>query len=1100
MKLTLSRSFALATTLILVGVAVVWAIPGDTPTPDAPKVAEASDEGEQAIAGFKKPAGSEVRLFAAEPDVANPVAFYVDDAGKVWVCETFRQKKGVEDNRSHSNWVDDDLAAQTLEDRAAYFEKHLGEKLGEYTKHDDRIRLLVDENGDGKADKATVFADGFNSILHGTGAGVLEYNDKVFYTCIPDLYLLSDEDNDGKADQRKSLHTGFGIRVAFRGHDMHGLTLGPDGRVYFSIGDRGFNVKANGRQYVNPNSGAVFRCELDGSNFEVVATGLRNPQELAFDDFGNLFTGDNNSDSGDKARWVYVVPGSDSGWRMEYQYLSDRGPWNREKLWHPQHEGQAAYIVPPITNISDGPSGLDYYPGTGWGDQHKGKFFLCDFRGGAANSGIRTFRNKPKGAFFELTDSEQPFWNILATDAQFGPDGSLYVSDWVHGWDGLGKGRLYAFSDPEHANSELVKETQKLLKEGFVGREKAELAGLLSHADQRVRLRSQYALAEKNAFNEFAEVVRKSDSELARVHAIWGIGQLARRRESLLQTLGLTIELLNDEDAEIRAQAAKLAGDALIDPATDRLIELVSDENARVRAFAAMALGRIGAAKSAPAILEMLTENNNEDPIVRHAGIMALAGIGDTAKIAALAKGQGPAVRLAVVVALRKLGGVEVADFLTDPDQLVTLEAARAVYDTPIEAGMPALAELASLPLTSEPLLWRSLAANYHLGDDAAANRVAEVAARESTPEKMRHEALKMLATWAEPAPRDRVLGMWRPTEKRSANGAANAINTSLASLLADEAIRSQAISTAAALGLKEIAPELQKVVADKGLAAKRRADALKALAGLKHETLQSAIDLSLKSNAPQLRAAAVDVIAAGDEKQAFPLLAKAIASDSTFERQQAFATLSKLKLNKADALLTDSMQKLLKGDVPADTRLDVVLAASARNSTDLAKLVKEYQQTRQSEKLVDNYTDALYGGDAERGRELFFGRAKTSCVRCHKIAEQGGQVGPELTHIAKDKKPEYLLEAIVDPNGAIAKGFESVAVINDEGRVITGIVKKETDTHLTLMDALGALLVIDKETIEARKAGKSSMPEDLKDHMTKKEIRDLVAYLTSLQ
>ncbi|MCR9119129.1 MAG: glucose dehydrogenase, partial [bacterium] len=284
MKLTLSRSFALATTLILVGVAVVWAIPGDTPTPDAPKVAEASDEGELAIAGFKKPAGSEVRLFAAEPDVANPVAFYVDDAGKVWVCETFRQKKGVEDNRSHSNWVDDDLAAQTLEDRAAYFEKHLGEKLGEYTKHDDRIRLLVDENGDGKADKTTVFADGFNSILHGTGAGVLEYNDKVFYTCIPDLYLLSDEDNDGQADQRKSLHTGFGIRVAFRGHDMHGLTLGPDGRVYFSIGDRGFNVKANGRQYVNPNSGAVFRCELDGSNFEVVATGLRNPQELAFDE------------------------------------------------------------------------------------------------------------------------------------------------------------------------------------------------------------------------------------------------------------------------------------------------------------------------------------------------------------------------------------------------------------------------------------------------------------------------------------------------------------------------------------------------------------------------------------------------------------------------------------------------------------------------------------------------------------------------------------------------------------------------------------------------------------------------------------------------
>ena len=212
---------------------------------------------------------------------------------------------------------------------------------------------------------------------------------------------------------------------------MHGLIVGPDGRLYFSIGDRGYNVQTPNGVLKDPASGAVFRCELDGSNLEVIATGLRNPQELAFDNYGNLFTGDNNSDSGDKARWVYIVPGSDSGWRMYYQYLADRGPFNREKIWYPYNKNEsAAYVVPPIDNFADGPSGLTFYPGTGLTDFFTDRFFLCDFRGNATVSGIRTFRSKQKGAFWEIADSDKTFWNMLITDADFGPDGKLYASDW----------------------------------------------------------------------------------------------------------------------------------------------------------------------------------------------------------------------------------------------------------------------------------------------------------------------------------------------------------------------------------------------------------------------------------------------------------------------------------------------------------------------------------------------------------------------------------------------------------------------------------------------------------------------------------------------
>ena len=148
--------------------------------------------------------------------------------------------------------------------------------------------------------------------------------------------------------------------------DMHGLKMGPDGRIYFSIGDRGLHVKTEGRVVSNPHSGAVLRCNPDGSELELVATGLRNPQELVFDPYGNLFTGDNNADGGDKARWVHVIEGGDSGWSLGYQEMKQPtrlGPWNAEKIWNTQFDGQHANIVPPVAYLGNGPSGVTIHPG-----------------------------------------------------------------------------------------------------------------------------------------------------------------------------------------------------------------------------------------------------------------------------------------------------------------------------------------------------------------------------------------------------------------------------------------------------------------------------------------------------------------------------------------------------------------------------------------------------------------------------------------------------------------------------------------------------------------------------------------------------------------
>ncbi|HWF17864.1 MAG TPA: PQQ-dependent sugar dehydrogenase, partial [Verrucomicrobiae bacterium] len=324
-----------------------------------------------AIKEFKLPEGFKVDLFAAEPQMMNPVAFTFDEQGRVYVAETFRYMTSVFDIREHMPMYYDDLACRNVGDRASMIHRFLGDQTPLMAKESEVVQLLEDRAGTGRADHSTVFANGFNTILDGIGAGVLARKGKVYYTDIPNLWLLQDTNHEGKATSRKSLSFGYGVHFGYTGHDLHGLRIGPDGKLYFSIGDRGLNVtNMEGKVLSYPDMGSVLRCNLDGSDLEVFAHGLRNPQDLAFDDYGNLFTGDNNCDHGDAARIVYVVEGGDTGWRIANQFseTTPAGVWNSEKLWELQFPGQAAYILPPIAHMADGPSGIAHYPGTGFSD------------------------------------------------------------------------------------------------------------------------------------------------------------------------------------------------------------------------------------------------------------------------------------------------------------------------------------------------------------------------------------------------------------------------------------------------------------------------------------------------------------------------------------------------------------------------------------------------------------------------------------------------------------------------------------------------------------------------------------------------------------
>jgi len=188
----------------------------------------------------------------------------------------------------------------------------------------------------------------------------------------------------------------------------------------------------------------------------------------------------------------------------------------------------------------------------------------------------------------------------------------------------------------------------------------------------------------------------------------------------------------------------------------------------------------------------------------------------------------------------------------------------------------------------------------------------------------------------------------------------------------------------------------------------------------------------------------------------------------------------------------------LLAGKFPADARLDLLAAASKRNDESLKAKIAAWESRRAADDPLAPYAECLEGGDAARGRQLFFERSQLSCVRCHKVGETGGDVGPELTKIAVDKKRDYLLEAVVTPNKTVAKNFETVVILDTDGQQHTGILRQEDDQKVTIITPESKLVTIPKANIEARKAGKSSMPEDLVKYLTKPELRDLVEFLAN--
>ncbi|MDQ5980379.1 MAG: quinoprotein glucose dehydrogenase, partial [Verrucomicrobiota bacterium] len=790
--------------------------------------------------------------------------------------------------------------------------------------------------------------------------------------------------------------------------------------------------------------------------------------------------------------------------RVGYQFnpRGNAGPWNSEKLWHPRHPGQPAYLLPPIVNIEDGPSGIAYYPGTGLTSDYAGQLFITHFKGAISNSGIFTYKMKPSGASYAVEAAAPFLTGALPTDVRFGPDGKLYYSDWAEGWPKSKRGRIYSIFDPKLADSAELKAVKALIASDFTKKSNDELATLLAHADWRVRLEAQYSLAERGAASiaVFSKAAAGSN-ELARRHAVWGLGQIARKTPAALAALR---PLLAHTDAEVRAQAAKTLGDLHDASSAEILVATLTEASPRVRFHAAEALAKLKHAPAAPALLASIRANDNADATLRHAYVMSLAGCATAEQLAALASDESAAVRLAAVLALRRQQSPTITAFLADKDAYVAKEAALAINDAPIAAAYPALADRLR-QTRDETVALRALNAHFRLGTPDNAAALAAFAASAAAA-SLREEALDLLALWPKPPARDRVVGVFRPTtdKTRPTEVAAAALAPILPRLFGastPDNVQIAAVGAIRTLGLKDSVGELATVVADNAQSPSMRVAALQALDGFDVAGLSTSADLAAASNSPELRLAALPINSRLHPESAVARLSDLIGRGTPKEQQTAFRALGAAKDPQADDLLLTQLQRFAAGEIAPAAQLDLLEAAALRDDPRIRQVLADREAAlAQNPDPLAPFRVCLEGGDPVKSRRIFSNDPVMQCMRCHRVGEYGGgDAGPDLAGIGARESLEYLLESVIKPSAKIAKGFEIVSVTKADGEVVVGTLLSRDTTGVRLKTSDQDALLIPASQVKSVESAPSAMPEIAALVLSKAQIRDLVAGLASL-
>lgn len=974
--------------------------------------------------------GLEFKLWASEPLFVNPTTMDIDEKGRVWICEAVNYRRKLRNQPPLRN-------------------------------EGDRIVILEDANGDGVAEKAVTF---FQSPVVMSPIGITIAKDangpgrKVFYCQSPDIMVLEDKDGDDKADgPPKVFLTGF--QGLDHDHGVHGISIGPDGNLYFSIGDTGAknlqSADGKGKKWTSNSTdlraGTVWKCDMNGNNLELIAHNFRNNYMPAVDSFGTVFISDNDDDGNQMTRICYVMPGGNFGYHPRGQ---------GQTHWHEEQPG----VVPKILRTYFGsPTGMCMYEADLLPAKYRGQPFHTD----AGPRHVRCYRTKVNGAGFDVEQenvvSSNDNW-FRPSDVKVAPDGSIFVCDWYdpgvggHGMGDTTRGRVLRLA-PRGNKSRQV---------GIDLKTPAGILAAISSGNNAIRyLGIQKMLAMSSAERKIVAGLAVQQKDISEKPWV-----LARLNWFLEEPVALPESLKNRPEfqwQQVRKLATRHPG----------LENLSGAEQAWLQEM--IQSGNPGTCR------EILLElRNNPSPEARKA-FYQLAKKYDGKdvfylKAIEVACGEDESHRLAFLKGFDQ-------EFPNWDERVADLVFELRPADVLVK--IPSLLDGGNLSNVQKAKLISILAAS----DNPAEGKQFLGLLRSSKSPEIQQQVLDSLKLF--------LPGKWS-----SLNNSRELEETTRALLSGSAGEKTTGLALVDASRQKQYLPQIVRIVesdSDKNLAKK----AVATLGNLpEKECVQFLANLWLAKMdfRPEIAAALAQLSAAKGKQSGVPGSQEAL--EGFFKAAKGDVKTLSLLANAMSGTRngTEFLLKQSASGLPEESKQDI--GRMVRNSPfqDLrnkALIAYPVSAKLDLKKLPSSQILGQRTGNVEKGKALYLASANSQlqCAKCHTVQGKGGAIGPDLTQVGKKASKENLYDSLLQPSKAIADQFLTWVIETKKGQVLTGLVVEEGKDFVTLRDGNGKDYRLEKKEIESRVKGLNSlMPSDLVLNLSEGELTDLVEYLFTLK
>jgi putative membrane-bound dehydrogenase-like protein len=1008
---------------------------------------------EEARAKMSVPEGYEVRCFAHEPMVQNPVAMTWDHRGRLWIVEAYEYPEGTplpENQRPFGGAAKDD-------------KYHPMPKLGEKIPRD-RVIILEDTDNDGTADKRTVFVEGLN-----LASAIICGDNGIYVGQQPHLIHFRDDDGDDKPDSWRIVLTGFGREDT---HELvNSFTWGPDGWLYMTHGvftnskvrrpgqpeKEGFKFDA-GIGRARPTS-----REKEGAwEFEVFADGTSNPWGCDYDAAGNFFVSACVID-----HFFHMAPGGiyvRQGGAPENPYAYELLP----SIVKHKHF-RAAY------------AGIQIYQGGRYPADTHGHAFIGNIHDNAIHEEVltpvgATFKCEPRRDFLRANNG----W-FRPVSTQTGPDGFLWIMDWCDKYpcyqnakanpEGVDRerGRIWRVVVKDYKSKTTRDTTDLNLKKLAT----PDLVKTLDHSNNWMRRMARRMLVEasrdvaledlrsdKNSANTLIlELINQSASDPIRLEAVWAL------HSSRMLSKGGWALLVKDKSASLRAWAARLAGEYDL-YALNKL-----GENPNPRAVQRYIYGY-------PDLVKLAAD---KDAMVRASVGIALRGI------------RG---RLLTVPRYRELGQtppasvdqvfVELISACADAnDDLQAFHLWMALEPRIDTHAKETLQMLATNAAQSQPLS-RILShkAMRRLCDTRKAENLD--LAIDFCDKISAHDIL--LAHALEGLVKGQEGGVIKPTKDVSATLTKWRTHSN-----AD--IRKHGQTLAVLWGDEAAVKEMIVALHDARKPEKERITILQSLRKVRTDTVKEGLKPLLT---PQTSTAlAVAAIRAASDLGGDDFIAPLLQQSASKDFSVRIAAIEALSTRTT---WTQAMLNAITEGKVSPTGFPVPVRRALATSKDKAirdhafKVLGAWKDSSDDVKsLIAQKKQACLIGepDLANGKLLF----TATCMVCHEFHGGGQKVGPDLIGSGRSNL-DAILANVIDPNQIIGNGYENFTVTTKDGRTLAGRVVEDTPSHVKLLGAGGAAQIVPRDQVATLTNTKQSLMPMGFGNFPDTAFRDLVWYI----